>query len=58
MVWMFCTGGLMTKTAWNQWTQNEDNINQWSATQVYLSKGFVYPFLHSLPDAVEGKPEG
>lgn len=58
MVWMFCTGGPMTKTAWNQWTQNEDNINQWSATQVYLSKGFVYPFLHSLPDAVEGKPEG
>lgn len=58
MVWLFCTGGPYTKTAWNHWTQNEDDINQWSATQVYLSKGFVYPFLHSLPDAVEQKPEG
>ena len=58
MVWLFCAGGPYTAAAWNTWTQNEEDINQWSATQVYLSKGFVYPFLHSLPDAAERKPDG
>ncbi len=58
MIWLFCVGGPYTKDAWNKWTENGEEINQWSATQVYLSKGFVYPFLHSLPDAIEQKPEG
>lgn len=58
MTWLFCAGGPYTASAWNTWTQNEEDINQWSATQVYLSKGFVYPFLHSLPDAAERKPDG
>ena len=39
-------------------TENFDVINRWSATQVYISKGFVYPFLHSISaDKIE-KPEG
>ena len=29
-------------------TENFDYINRWSATQLYISKGFVYPFLHSV----------
>ena len=33
-------------------TQNFDHINRWSATQLYVSKGFLYPFLHSI--TVEG----
>ena len=33
-------------------TQNFDYINRWSATQLYVSKGFLYPFLHSI--TVEG----
>ena len=32
--------------------------SQWSATQQYLSRGFVYPFLHSIGDAIETPPEG
>ncbi len=36
-------------------TQNYDCINRWSATQVYISKGFVYPFIHSVFDAF-GQP--
>lgn len=39
-------------------TVNNDAINQWSATQVYLSKGFVYPFLHSITSDVFEKPDG
>ena len=58
MTWLFCAGGPYTAAAWNTWTQNEEDINQWSATPVYLSQGFVYPFLHSLPDAAERKPDG
>ncbi len=57
-IWTFYAGGSYTKTAWHSWTDNPEEINQWSATQVYLSKGFVYPFLHSLPEAGEKKPEG
>lgn len=39
-------------------TENYDLINRWAATQVYLSKGFVYPFLHSAVDAADTPPEG
>jgi len=39
-------------------TQNYEAINRWSSTQVYISKGFVYPFFHSISaDKIE-KPEG
>jgi len=38
--------------------ENYDLINRWAATQVYLSKGFVYPFLHSAADAFDSPPEG
>ena len=34
------------------------NANVWSSTQRYISRGFVYPFLHSIPDAIPKKPEG
>lgn len=56
--WTFYAGGSYTQTAWHSWTDNAEDINQWSATQIYLSKGFVYPFLHSLPEATEKKPDG
>lgn len=32
--------------------------NQWSSTQQYIAHGLVYPFLHSVSDAVETPPEG
>ncbi len=32
--------------------------SRWSATQQYIAHGFVYPFLHSITDAVEKPPEG
>lgn len=45
-------------------TQNFAHLNQWSATQEYISHGFLYPFIHSIApgDArggfVEMPPEG
>lgn len=43
---------------YNEKTQNYDYINRWSSTQVYVSKGFVYPFLHSVSEAFSKKPQG
>ena len=39
-------------------TRNFEYINQWSATQNYISRGFVYPFLHSIKAAIDTPPEG
>ena len=39
-------------------TQNFEHLNQWSATQNYISHGFWYPFLHSIGDFVETPPSG
>lgn len=39
-------------------TQNFDLINRWSATQLYISKGFVYPFLYSVNQAADEPPAG
>ena len=38
--------------------QNFDQIERWSSTQVYLSKGFVYPFLHSITAGAVKPPAG
>lgn len=43
---------------YNNKTQNYDLINRWMATQVYTSKGFVYPFLHSIGSAFDKAPDG
>ena len=39
-------------------TRNFNHLNQWSATQNYISHGFWYPFLHSISDFVETPPSG
>lgn len=43
---------------YNNQTANNDLINRWSATQVYTSKGFVYPFLYSVKAASDTPPAG
>jgi len=39
-------------------TNNDSLINRWSETQVYQSRGFVYPFLYSSLAARDDPPEG
>ena len=53
-VWKLCAD----KNLYNSKTQNYDYINRWSSTQVYLSKGFVYPFLHSATTGTIKAPAG
>lgn len=38
-------------------TENLDNVNRWSATQVYISRGFIYPFILSIFSSVEKVPD-
>lgn len=41
-----------------QRTAYYDRLNNiWSATQQYIARGFLYPFLHSISDAIETPPE-
>ena len=39
-------------------TANYEFINRWAATQNFISKGFVYPFLHSITEGSVKAPEG
>ncbi|MBR3866454.1 MAG: LTA synthase family protein [Butyricicoccus sp.] len=39
-------------------TANDDLINPWAEAQVYQSRGFVYSFLRSVPEAIDSAPEG
>ncbi len=43
---------------YDQKTANNTYINEWSDTQRYISKGFVYPFLYSVKDALDYPPDG
>lgn len=43
---------------YNEKTSNTALINPWSETQQYVSKGFVYPFLHSVRSAFHPAPSG
>jgi phosphoglycerol transferase MdoB-like AlkP superfamily enzyme len=38
--------------------ENNALINQWSGTQVYISKGFIYPFIYSIKTSIPKPPEG
>ncbi len=38
-------------------TNNFDYANEWSATQNYISKGFIYPFIYSVTEINPKKPE-
>jgi len=38
--------------------ENYEYLNRWSPTQDYISRGFMYPFLHSVSDFLETPPKG
>jgi hypothetical protein len=62
---LFCTAGLFvlsyarlyeSEELYNK-TENLALVSRWSATGQYVSRGFVYPFLHSVKDAKKAQPE-
>ena len=38
--------------------QNYEHADQWAAPQVFLTRGFIYPFLYSIKEAFPEPPEG
>lgn len=53
LVPVLTSGSLYDRTA-----HYEELEHRWSATEQYLSHGFLYPFLHSISDTVETAPTG
>ncbi len=49
---------MKSESIYTQKTRNFDLVSEWSATGTYLSKGFIYPFLHSIFSASDLPPEG
>ncbi len=43
---------------YNNKTNNPKLVRRWSTTSNFISKGFVYPFLHSVGTAIEKAPAG
>lgn len=50
--------GIYSSAEVYQRTENIALINRWSGTQMYISKGFVYPFLNSIQYSIMKEPEG
>lgn len=49
---------MLNNTIYDVTAANYDYVeSRWSATQQYISHGFIYPFIHSIGDAVETPPE-
>ena len=49
---------LMSDDIYNNAAAHYGRTNPMSATQKYVAHGFLYPFLHSVKDAVSTPPEG
>ncbi|MGM9618747.1 MAG: sulfatase-like hydrolase/transferase [Oscillospiraceae bacterium] len=45
-------------TVYQKKAVNFHYFNQWSDTQQYVSRGFLYPFLHSIGDLIPSPPPG
>ena len=49
---------MLDSDLYNQRTAYYAQLNNiWSATQQYIARGFLYPFLHSISEAIETPPE-
>lgn len=62
LITMMCIGSLLfdhvyASAAYVKKTENLQNVNRWSATQVYISRGFVYPFILSVFSSIEKAPK-
>lgn len=55
---VFCYMTVYTSQSVYRKTENLALINRWSATQQYISRGFVYPFIYSIQTAVVKPPDG
>ena len=47
-----------SESVYNAVENDSAGINPWSELQVYVSKGFIYPFIYTVQDAFPQPPEG
>ncbi len=45
-------------SVYDEKTANFEHASRWEATDVFVSKGFVYPFIHSISTAIDTPPDG
>ena len=57
-VWPLWTFVYSSADIYNVKTENFDHVSRWEATDVFTSKGFVYPFIHSVSAAIDTPPDG
>ena len=48
----------LSKAIYDKRTDNYDEVIVWAPTQKYIAKGFVYPFIYSMNEVLDVKPEG
>lgn len=48
----------MSDTVYEVKAKNYNYVSPWGATQTFISRGFIYPFIHSIKDAISSPPEG
>ena len=48
----------LSKAVYDKKTDNYDEVIVWAPTQKYIAKGFVYPFIYSITEILDVKPEG
>lgn len=56
-LWTACADEDLYKNKTDNMAQFDD-LERWSSTRLYLSKGFVYPFLHSITAGAVKPPAG
>jgi len=53
------TPAVLSDSVYDNRTANYSHLeNSWSDTQKYISRGFLYPFLHSISEAIDSPPAG
>ncbi len=48
----------LSNSVYKKTGSNLEYLSQWSSTQVFLSRGNLYPFLYSINDAIKTPPDG
>lgn len=55
---MIVKDALFSVAIYDKYTDNYDDVSRWAPTQKYVSKGFVYPFVHSIGSVLDYRPSG
>lgn len=57
-VWPLWSFVYSNSSIYNNQTQSFEHANRWLADELYVSKGFVYPFIYSINSSIVSPPDG